>query len=194
MPGAEVGPGIYPAPGSGGGGGTGATGATGATGGAGPAGTILAQTTYGPATPGSYTLSNNNVLAALDTTNLTLSFVAPASGIVDVECYFDADLGLSGISANDGIAVALFDHGGTTQRGVTTNPMFSFTTTSMGAYCTSIFHLTGLTPGNTYQVDLAACSYLTGGVNAATIYVQGNTGSNGVSRMGPCIMRAVASL
>lgn len=156
------------------------------------AGTLLAQHIYAPGTGVGFNLAASNALTALDTTNLTLSFVAPASGIVDVivKCQIQCNL-----NSNQGVAVALFTHGTTTQVGVTVNPLFSFSSTnvSVGIYANMQFHLTGLTPGTTYQVDLAGCTY-TAAAAAGVIYAQGNTGSNGVTRMGPAIMQAVVGL
>jgi hypothetical protein len=152
---------------------TGPQGASGATGPQGPQGAagaanVLKTNRYAPATVSTYT-TTSATLVAIDSTNMqTGSFSAPASGQVWVEVAFI----LQGNSAGTGAManLALFDHGTTTQRGDT---WFLNIDTISSEPTIAKFLVTGLTPGTSYNFDLA---WAQGGTITLTTKVLAITG------------------
>ena len=102
---------------------------------------------YAPATVVSYT-STSTTLAAVDTTHMTMSFVAPVSGNVLVR--------LSGLTICTTAAYAwwgVLDHTTGNLRG---NPGIVFESPTYGSAAQPVVtEITGLTPGATYQIDWA---------------------------------------
>jgi hypothetical protein len=121
-------------------------------------GSILATKRYGPT---SYTYKPSNSTggsatpAVYDGTNMSVSFVAPASGIVSVwvEGYF-----VTGGSCQ----LMLLTHGTTTVFG---SDVLSFLVNSQSARMFR-FYCPSLTPGNSYQCDLASTVSSTNSNNA----------------------------
>lgn len=152
------------------------------------AGALLASAMYGPTTQTTYDLTGT--LAALDTTNLTIAFTAPASGKVrvTVSAYVTVApiLTVGGVSA---MVVGLFAHGTTTQVGSVGQliGLQSVSSTqaqqaiSTGQYATLV---TGLTAGSSYQYDVAA-QYVGLTPSVAQIIVDSGTGPNNA---GPALL------
>jgi len=136
-------------------------------------GGVLAAVAYAPASQTDKTCTGT--LAPLDTTNLTISFKAPASGKIVVT--------LSGfaIATSQAMNWALFDHTGGTIVGNT-----MCVTSSIGAqvYTTACFYITGLTGGTTYQYDWAGYSSSGGGV----LRCEGRTTASGSDQGSPAVM------
>jgi hypothetical protein len=110
----------------------------------------LSLTVYSP-TNNTYTL-NSTTMTAVDTTNLTTSsFVAPANGRIKVT--------VSGGSLDNGagalnrFTIAMLNHTGGAQLGPTVLTAFPNSGAVSGLCQTWI--ITGLTAGNSYQLDLA---------------------------------------
>lgn len=152
---------------------------TAAANGTGGGSSLLASHQYAPGTIATYSVASSTI-AALDTTNLTISFTAPASGNVLVV------LQASGKSTTAGepLAWTLFLHGGSViQADIVPVSLSSLANTYTSA--TASFLITGLTPGNSYQYDWAA-----GMISASvTMGVQGVTSSTfSATNAGPAIM------
>jgi hypothetical protein len=121
----------------------------------------LASVQYAPATVA--TVTGADALTAFDTTNLTVSFVAPASGDVLVR--------LTGAVQNLGSEAlfGLLDHTTGDQVGVTA--FLSDDASGTGILNQSVvIKVTGLVSGDTYQYDWAGVS---AGLNMFCIGVQG---------------------
>jgi hypothetical protein len=163
----------------GGGSGAGATGATGAQG-LGANGGLLAYVEYAPSTPTTYT-TTSATLAAVDTTNLTISFTAPASGNVLVRvtaCCNENDSGdIQGY-------LALLDHTSHAQVGYSANVAAS-NVAGMIANVSPVWLITGLVEGDSYQYDVAF-GVASGAVTGLHIFAQGNTGCENYG--GPVMM------
>lgn len=126
-------------------------------------GGILGDAYYNPA--GAVTFTNNSTTpAALDTTNLRATFVAPLDGIVYVRfgCYC-----LPGAGAINPMLCIL---DGATIKGVILGAPFG------PGYIVGQLKITGLTAGNTYHYDLALAS-----VQAATTVTAKYGGGNVVT-------------
>jgi hypothetical protein len=142
-------------------------------------GGLLASVEYAPAVEVQYT-SSADTPTVIDATNLTISFVAPASGKVLVR--------LSGAAGGGGASATswcLLDHTSSVQLGYT--HVVNSSVSSIEVIATSIpILLTGLTPNTTYQVDWA---YLCAGAGSASyLYVQGGTGLPSTAYAGPATM------
>lgn len=153
-----------------------------------PPGTLLNSIQYAPSTLSSYVATTT--MAALDATNITLSFTVPASGNVDI----DVEIFLEIISSSGGeqCALGLLDHTTHAQVGLTiVCAETDQTTLAFSSLLRPRFHLTGLTAG-AHQLDLgaAAGSATTGSVN---LYAQGFMGSPTGSNRGPALMQAFAA-
>lgn len=111
---------------------------------------LLADHYYEPSLSTVKTIASAT-FAAIDTTNLTLSFTADTS-VVMVE--LEALVVLLGGSTEESLFWALFTHSTTTVVGYTTQVMSS-NTGNVNSRVTARIRLTGLTPGNSYQVDWA---------------------------------------
>jgi hypothetical protein len=152
------------------------------------AGALLASATYGPTTQTTYDLTGT--LAALDTTNLTIAFTAPASGKVRVTASMYAVVAPT-LTVGDvnSIAVGLFVHGTTTQVGSVgqlTGLQSVSSTQSQRVISTAQYMtiITGLTTGSSYQYDVAA-QYLGATPSVAQVIVDSGTGSNNA---GPALL------
>jgi hypothetical protein len=105
---------------------------------------LLASVAYNPATLTTQTTSVTS-WGALDSTNLTISFTAPASGNVLVR--LEAP---SRTSANFNYMWTLLTHNTTTSIAVAALPNVA---TGSFIRTPATFKITGLTPGNVYQYD-----------------------------------------
>lgn len=124
-------------------------------------GSVLAVATYAPASQATYTIGSS--LAALDTTNLTISFTAPASGRVLARAAMwgrvSPAIGALGDSA--WLGVCYTDHTSGSQVSAV-GRFLELTTVStaeaqqVGGVCQYEALVTGLTAGTTYEWDLAA--------------------------------------
>jgi hypothetical protein len=151
-------------------------------------GQILATQVY--TTTHTYTVAVTT-MAALDTTNATLSFTVPASGIVDIVVSFVYEI----TSVSTSMMVGLFNHTGGAIVGLIQG--MAFTPGAGGienSYQSALlkFHLTSLTPG-ALQLDLAA------GVTTAktaAIQVTNNSSKTVASNSvgAPLLMQAIASI
>lgn len=104
----------------------------------------LALVRYAPGVTQQYTTTSTTP-SAIDTTNLTVSFVAPASG--NVAIVLEAGGFASGGNANLWWGVGV--HGG----GVVLNTMVFITRHALADRRRATVKVTGLTPGNSYQYD-----------------------------------------
>lgn len=156
-------------------------------------GTILATVQYAPVSLAIYPVQPTT-MTALDTTNLTITFIVPQNGVVDVEALFFAQM--SSNVANNGLWVGWLNHTGGAIVGNAC--LVSGTTTGDSSPQQVMFvktHLTGLTPGS-LSLDLAAV-YPAAVGNSASIFAQSSaskaysTLSAGVS---PVILQAIASV
>ena len=154
-------------------------------------GQLIATKVYAPGSRAVY--SPGSTLAALDTTNLTLGpFTIPASGNVDVMVQITTEI--KGPTNSYGIAIGLLNHSGGAQLGYTTqvNEIAGAATGEEDNQINStvVFPLTGLTAGNSLQVDLAAT---VAGSGTGNVFAMGPTGNNAVANAGPAIMKAYAA-
>jgi hypothetical protein len=146
---------------------------------------LLAVNQYAPASLATYTTTSLTV-AALDATNMTVSFTAPASGAVLIR--------LSAFCKAPSTAVApvwgLTDHTTTTiLYGV---QLYVMSTTAPGAY-SAVQRITGLTPGTAYQMDWALASNTA--ASMVTTYAKGITGTTATATTtaGPAVMEVWAA-
>lgn len=154
---------------------------------------ILGLTSYDPASLGTFTLTVTSK-TKLDTTNLTLTFVPTASGnvLIEVNCAVRAQSTATGVGP--AVFIQLVDHGTTTQRGkdvriwdLQENDTSGFALLNATVRATAMFYLTGLTPGVSMTVDLAA--FISTVTNASgAIFAGGGAGS-----MGAITMKATAA-
>jgi len=157
-------------------------------------GAQLARVTYAPASIATYTITAS--VAALDTTNLTISFVAPPSGQVVLRAVFPFLLRPGAVIANSVAGFALFvTHS-------TTTPVSAYmlygnvdnAVTGTNTYLNSVGHyealVTGLTPRTTYQYDFAAI-YTAGGT-PTTVIITADNGS-GTTKNGPLFLYVIAA-
>jgi hypothetical protein len=143
---------------------------------------LLSRVSYAPSVLASDAVTGTTP-TALDTTNLTISFVAPASGDVLVR--------LSGrvatATAGDSAIWCLLDHTAHTLVGVLL-PVNDYTQL---IECSAAQLITGLSPGTTYQYDWAMAA---GASVAVTLYVQGaTTVATGTSIGSPATMEVWAA-
>jgi len=122
-----------------------------------------------------YTITTTTPGTAVDTTNLTLAgVVAPASGAVEVS------VSAFVIRTNNGtinFAQSLVTHLTTTQVCQFMTLGDNTTLSGLNQSCTTaVFIVTGLTPGNTYQWDLAAWQTGAGG-SSYVIYASTSNGA-----------------
>src|ERR1700733_10531709 len=145
-------------------------------------GTCLAQVFYEPSAGNSYTIASTT-FAAIDTTNLTISFT-PISTAVGVELTGDV-----AVLAAAAIGFCLFTHGSTTQVGyhvVVVDPNAALNTTTV----TARIHVTGLTAGSATQLDWAWATT----ASTAVLSAKGVTsGVIAATDVGPAIMRVFAA-
>ena len=153
-------------------------------------GRFLATQVYAPATNVQYSVTT--AMTAIDTTNATIAFVVPASGIVDVE----VDLfyyGSTGGTASGALSFALLNHTGGAQIGGSIPVVNLDLVSQQVAFAVHLtFHLSGLTAG-ALQVDLAAAKVVSSTCNYV-LQFQASTGPTTGAQGGPLVMRAVASI
>jgi hypothetical protein len=157
----------------------------------------LATVSYGPAAQRVYTVGT--VLTALDTTNVTLSFIVPASGRVLLTAlgYVTIQSSIAAIGNNMNAIVAFQNHVGST-RITPQKVVLSFTTpettfalaTAVQLYYQGLW--TGLTPGSSQQVDLATM-YTFSGTAAGGCSIVADDGITGTNLGGPIILTAYAA-
>jgi hypothetical protein len=144
---------------------------------------LLAISQYAPGTAAVYSLTTT--FAALDTTNITVSFIAPASGNVLLRMSIAVDKG----GASAGATLGVVTHGTSTQVGVQAGVLDGSATGSTTATYVSVPQkITGLTPGNTYQWDMAAVVNVTG-----PVMIAGNPTTGGSRVGGPAVMEVWAA-
>jgi hypothetical protein len=115
---------------------------------AGSSSNILAYVGYAQGTDTTLHAASTNTMTAMDATNVKVTFTAPASGNVLVECSVLHDLNTAGNTF-----WGLLDGGGSTVAQV-----FAINQGTGGAfadYRTAKFVVTGLTPGNSYTYKFA---------------------------------------
>ena len=110
---------------------------------------ILGQTYYEPPGGSAYTV-NSSTFAAIDSTNLTVSFTAISTEVwVELDCV----VGYFSNSTANGLIFCLFTHGTTTQVGYHMTALISVGTGSI--FTTTKTRVLGLTIGTSYQLDWA---------------------------------------
>lgn len=138
---------------------------------------LLASVQYAPSVYGA-PQTTSETPAAVDTTNLTISFTAPLSGNVLVRVtgamYID----------NATSFLCMFTHDTATQ---VTDSMFLGSATGQTAFCASAV-VTGLTAGTSYQWDLG---FMCNGT-VFVLLIQGGTGVTG-GPGGPLVMEIWAA-
>lgn len=164
-------------------------------------GMLIARVQYSPTTQTGYPLGLTT--AVVDGVNLTIGFVGPPSGAVIVGANLCAN---ATPPTNAGAAAAVFlcfvTHGTTTvvslvKRFLQLAPPGTGTVT--GAYivdtCAYEALVTGLTPGQSYQWDLAAFYTTTvTGEGSATVYADGGVyGGTGFGPTGPVLLTVKAA-
>lgn len=162
----------------------------------------LSITTYGPASPDLVNLTTTQ-MHALDTTNLTFTFVAPMSGnvLITVSAYWYCPSPTSA-TATTIVYGGLQIHGSSTQVGPRQRVTQSLATAAtdyaaIGARVSVPFYVTGLTPGTIYQYDLCGWYVLTAGALAAATFPGlfcDDGVSGGTDELGPVIFMVDASL
>lgn len=137
---------------------------------------LLGVTQYAPASKATYTTSSTSYVA-LDTTNLTVTFVAPASGQVLLR------LGATGSNATGWQSWAVLTHGTSTLVG---KAMFRNYSDAGQPFATQEQVIGGLTPGNTYTWDWAQA---TGNASfSVSTYAMGATSPTQASPAAPAVM------
>ncbi len=134
----------------------------------GSGGGALAIVQYAPSIYAANGPSSSDTMTAVDDINLTISFIAPASGNVLVRL-----TGAAYIAAATRGYWGLLDHTSHTQVGFSDLAGVGNATDAYFAGSTCAFEITGLTPDNTYQYDWAYC--INSGGTAIYLPVQGAT-------------------
>lgn len=115
-------------------------------------GSVLGAKFYYPTTAANYTIGSST-LAAIDTTNLTVSFTAIGTQVlVELEV---TSAWYTAPTAGDAIGFALFAHGTSTQVGTSVTAVQATSTSTAGVHCRVRVLVTGLTAGTAYQYDWA---------------------------------------
>lgn len=147
---------------------------------------LLAVVAYGPASLTTYSVTNTAGLTALDTTNLTVSFLVPASGNAIVR--FSASMKVP--TAGGDLGLGLLNHSGGAQVGSTlSNVMSLVSSTAPVIRLTGEWYLTGLSAG-TLGLDIAA------GVSTAitaNVFAMGHTGAVSDAKTGPAVITVVGA-
>jgi hypothetical protein len=142
--------------------------------------TALAAVVYAPGTTASYTPSTTT-LTALDTTNLTTgSFIIPASGKIKITL---AGGDVTSGSAIGVVAAGWLNHSGGTIVGYSQEIVGNQVAGSEPLPVCMVWVVTGLTPGNSLQLDLAM--YQVGSTNAQFRCLTNSGGSN---ILGPAVL------
>jgi hypothetical protein len=137
---------------------------------------------YAPASQTALAITSTTLTAFSDASVNTGSFIAPASGsvVVTATCVLEC-------SAAAAAAVGLIAHGGSTVYGDI--PIFLDSATNIPRHYAFQFIVTGLTPGSSYNFDLAGCMTAT---DTMTILATGQSSSTPAltsgSRGGPVTM------
>jgi parallel beta-helix repeat protein len=146
------------------------------------AGNLLAVNQYAPATLTHYT-SSSTTLAAMSAANMTVSFTAPADGNVLIRLTANAASPSSAVTTFWG----LLDH--------TTGNLYGVAqgVTGVTAPCmwTCVQLITGLTPGNVYQMDWALASSTAS--STVNTYAFGGTSKTVTSSVGAAVMEVYAA-
>lgn len=158
------------------------------------AGDVLQSVRYAPTSSATYTITTG--LAAVDTTNLTISFVAPASGTVKIRASIYGRVVPTLTTGDEQYLNLIFvTHS-------TTNPVSAYrrfldiyppsaSQIYVGTVCVYEDTITTLTPGTTYQFDLAA--KWGGTATAQQVLLIAQSGANVSNDIGPAILEAVAA-
>jgi len=159
------------------------------TDGANALGQLLAAHYYEPTSLVNKQISSSTA-AAVDTTNLTLSFTAISTAVV-IELTAQIGFFTNTASPTAEVYWGLFSHGTTTQVGYYAAAFASASTTA-GVCATVKIHVTGLTAGASYQYDWA--HGVTGTCDAImTIGCLAASATVATGNAGPAIMRAFAA-
>jgi hypothetical protein len=149
----------------------------------------LAYAKYAPSSLVGYALTTGTTgtIAALDPTNLTISFHAPASGSVIARFSIHVRSYQSSNAAGENIPMLGYVTHGTTTQASTIQRFIdlSLDTTSsayVGSMCYYEAEVTGLTPGQLYQWDLAGYCYVTSTGGGATAYVDSGWGATALGQ------------
>lgn len=144
-------------------------------------GQLLGSTYYAPATTQTKTVTGNT-LVAVDTTNLTVTFTAPASGAVFVELTGVVNLSSAGNNAWWGVAT----HNTVTALG----GLVAVAQGVNSINATARIYISGLTSGTSYQYDwiYAATTGIT-----QTLTCRGATTTATIGSGGPAIMRVLSA-
>ena len=129
-------------------------------------------------------------LGPFDTVNMTIRFTAPASGSVIAKAAIYLRSMQPSVTTAENIPMMCFvTHGTSTQCSPQQRMIDLQLGTPGGNFVggTTFYEqpVTGLTPGQVYQWDLAGYYYVTGGTGGATAYTDSGTGTFPV---GPAIM------
>jgi hypothetical protein len=136
---------------------------------------LCAPVNYQPGAASTYMLSASG-MTALDTTNLAITFTAPASGsvLVWLSAYVSdtaaGNIWFGLINASGGAVVG------------PTREVMSSADGGKALNCDSPHYVTGLTPGTSYTLYFAACTSLSG----STIIAGSNGGSTSTLPTGGC--------
>jgi hypothetical protein len=115
--------------------------------------------------------TSSATLTAMDTTNLTISFTAPASGDVLVRLTADAS-----VPTNIAVMWGLLDH---TSHSLVGNAVAYVTTSNLGSSYSVALLITGLSSGTSYQYDWAQGLNVTG---TQGLTFGGGTGSTSLTQ------------
>ena len=149
-------------------------------------GTLLSLTQYGPTTDPAYTL-NTSAMTAIDTTNLTTSsFVIPASGRIKVTI---AGTIYTATGGGGNSFFALLNHSGGAQVGDTFAGPYEVTGSYNYPFQRTLY-ISGLTPGNSLQLDLAG--YCSTGAGATTLHAL-VTATPAKNDYGPILIEVLAA-
>lgn len=156
-------------------------------------GGVVATHQYTPTSGQTYGLTTS--LAAIDATNLTISFVAPGSGsvLLGANIYGRTNMPAS-VGYETAVCLRFVTHGTTTA--VSPQGRFLDTNTSsaqLSGHCNYLGLVGGLVPGAAYQYDLAGLYATTApSGTSATLYV-GNGSANGFSSTPAAILTVSAA-
>lgn len=142
-------------------------------------GSQIGFTAYTPSSPATYTIASTTG-AAVDTTNLTVSFTAlSAQVLVEVETYIGF---FTTPAIGQSISLTLYTHSALTQQGGWTIAFVAPATSTASTERTrSYIYVTGLTAETSYQWDLGwACSAGTAIMSAQVTQGAAETGVGGI--------------
>jgi hypothetical protein len=132
-------------------------------------GTLLATHSYGPGTQFTYNIGSQSTLTIMDGTNLTLSFVVPASGNVDIVVSADWAFASSGLTQATDMFMGIVKHGAVGTIYGLQSWFGNNNSIVAGANSTHRYNCVGLTPGP-LQIDLATGMSSTAGILFADFY------------------------